>query len=145
MVKAVKEIIIMLLVVLITMLVLAIALYQYIPSRKEVPEIEKYVASEEVQDLLEDNVEQRADNEKKDAVLVLTSNDLTNYQKTYDYVPGKANPFAVYTPSVEGEATQPEGGENTTSSGNESTGTGTSTNTIQGSQNSEYYKESSTK
>ena len=141
MTKAIKEIIIMLLVCLVTMLVLAIALYQYIPSKKEVPEIEKYVASEEVQDLLEDNVEDRSNNEKKDAVLVLTSTDLKNYQKTYDYVPGKANPFAVYAPTVEGEATQPEGGENTSNS----TTTGTSTNTSQGTQNSEYYQNTSTK
>ena len=71
MTKAIKEIIIMLLVCLVTMLILAIALYQYIPSRKEVPEVERYVASEEVQDLLDDNVEQRLDDQKKDAVLVL--------------------------------------------------------------------------
>lgn len=141
MTKAIKEIIIMLLVCLVTMLALAIALYQYIPSRKEVPEIQKYVASEEVQDLLEDNVEQRSDNTKKDAVLVLTSSDLTNYQKTYDYVPGKANPFAAYTQTVEGEASQPEGEETTENS----TTTNTTTNTTQGTQNSEYYQNTTTK
>ena len=143
MTKAIKEIIIMLLVCLVTMLILAIALYQYIPSRKEVPEVERYVASEEVQDLLDDNVEQRLDDQKKDAVLVLTSNDLKNYQKTYDYIPGKANPFTLYEKSVEGEAEQPEGGENPSNSGSENTAT--ATNTVKGSGNSEYYESSNTK
>ena len=53
MTKAIKEIIIMLLICLIAMLGLAIALYQYIPSKKNVPEIVQYQVSEQVQDLLE--------------------------------------------------------------------------------------------
>ena len=58
MTKAIKEIIIMLLICLIAMLGLAIGLYQYIPSKKNVPEIVQYEASEQVQDLLEDNIDQ---------------------------------------------------------------------------------------
>ena len=55
MAKVIKEIIIMLVICLLTMLVLAIALYRYIPNRKAVPEVVTYTASEDVQDLLEDN------------------------------------------------------------------------------------------
>ena len=61
MTKVIKEIIIMLLICLLTMLVLAIALYKYIPNRKIVPEVVKYTASEEVQDLLEDNIDSKSD------------------------------------------------------------------------------------
>ena len=64
MTKAIKEIAIMLLVCLVTMLILAIALYKYIPNKKNVPEINKYVASEQVKDLLEDDIDTRSDNKK---------------------------------------------------------------------------------
>ena len=43
--KIIKEIIIMLLVALATMLVLAVSFYQYAPSKKIVPEISNYKAS----------------------------------------------------------------------------------------------------
>ena len=102
MAKIIKEIIIMLLVCLITMLLLAIALYQYIPNRKIVPEIVKYSATEEVKDLLDDNINAK----EEESVLLtyeVTSSDLNNYQITNDYVPGKSNPFATYSASENGE------------------------------------------
>jgi|GEM_PF-2735979 len=118
MTKAIKEIAIMLLVCLVTMLILAIALYKYIPNKKNVPEINKYVASEQVKDLLEDDIDTRSDNKK---VLLTyeetTSRDLRGYQTTNDYVPGKTNPFATYSRNVEGE---PENTSTTSSETRES-------------------------
>ena len=139
MLKIIKEIIIMLLVCLLAMLVFSVLLYKYVPSKKDICPVVTYVASEEVQDLLEDDVEKRADKEKKDAVLVLTSRDLTNYERTYDYIPGKANPFAEYKQTIEGEAEQPEGGENQQSTTQEET------NTVEENKNNEYYNASNSK
>ena len=106
MTKAIKEIIIMLLVCLATMLILAIVLYKYIPSKKQVPEIAKYVATEQVQDLLEDNVDQKKDEDRIIYTYEVTKGDLAGYQTTKDYVPGKTNPFAAYTAQPDGEITQ---------------------------------------
>ena len=92
MAKIIKEIIIMLLVCLVTMLVLAISLYKFIPNRKIVPEIATYKASEEVQDLLEDNIDQNTNQTSQNiATYEVTAGELKGYQKTNIYVPGKSN------------------------------------------------------
>ena len=101
MAKVIKEIVIMLLICLVTMLVLAIVLYKYIPNRKVVPEVVTYTASEDVQDLLEDNVDSNSSGE--DNVILtyeVTATDLKGYQSTNTYVPGKSNPFAAASSSV---------------------------------------------
>ncbi len=112
--KVIKEIIIMLLICLVTMLVLAILLYRYIPNRKVVPEVTTYVATEDVQTLLEDDVD--SDEGKDDILLTyeVTSSDLKNYQATEDYVPGKANPFGPYN----AEEAKPDGNSSSTDSTN---------------------------
>ena len=97
MTKAIKEIIILLILCLAIMLVLAIALYQYIPSRKQVPEIQIYSASEEVQDLLEDDIASRSDDTEPVETYKVTSSDMKNYKTKQDYIPGKVNPFAEYS------------------------------------------------
>lgn len=112
MAKTIKEIIIMLLVCLVTMLVLAIALYQYIPNRKAVPEIVTYVATEDVQDLLEDDIDTRSDDDNVILTYEVTSSDLNNYQRINAYVPGKSNPFAAYSGTPTTEATDSNNGEN---------------------------------
>lgn len=114
MAKTIKEIIIMLLVCLVTMLVLAIALYQYIPNRKAVPEITTYVATEDVQDLLEDNIDTKKDDDNVILTYEVTSSDLNNYQSINSYVPGKSNPFAAYSGSVSTD----ENGTSTDNNGN---------------------------
>ena len=121
MAKIIKEIIIMLLVCLATMLIFAIALYKYIPSKKIVPEIATYVATDEVKDLLADNIDSKSEDEDVKVVYEVTSSDLAGYQTTNAYVPGKANPFSTYVENPEGEPEDPS----TTPSGN----SGTSTNT----------------
>lgn len=105
MTKAIKEIIIMLLVCFITMLVLAIALYKFLPNKKSVPEITTYEVSEQVQDLLEDNIDQKSAEERVLLTYEVTSSDLSGYQVTNDYVPGKSNPFAEASKSVNPEDT----------------------------------------
>ncbi len=95
MAKAIKEIIIMLLICLITMLILAMVLYKYIPNRKVVPEVVTYTATEEIQDLLNDNIDTKSDSDNVILSYEVTSSDLKNYQDTNTYVPGKSNPFAT--------------------------------------------------
>lgn len=95
MAKAIKEIIIMLLICLITMLILAIVLYKYIPNRKVVPEVVAYTATEDIQDLLNDNIDTKSDSDNVILTYEVTSSDLKNYQDINTYVPGKSNPFAA--------------------------------------------------
>ena len=132
MAKVIKEIIIMLLVCLATMLLLAIGLYKFIPSKKIVPEITKYVATEEVQDLLQDTIDEQDDDEilytydsGESASYEVTSSDLKNYQSTNDYVPGKANPFAVYSKTVTEDEVNGENSKETNQSTSENTSTST--------------------
>ena len=100
MAKAIKEIIIMLLICLVAMLILAIVLYKYIPNRKVVPEVVTYAATEEVQDLLNDNIDTKSDSDNVILTYEVTSSDLKNYQSTNTYVPGKSNPFAAVDSST---------------------------------------------
>lgn len=95
--KVVKEFIILLLVCLITMLLLAVIFYNYLPARKIIPEVATYKASDTVTELLADNI----DNTDNDVLLTyeggeyeVTKSDLKNYESVKKYVPGKSNPFA---------------------------------------------------
>lgn len=103
--KAVKEITIMLLICLIAMLILAVVLYKYVPSRKVIPEVITYAADEQTQDLLSDPVDQTGT--ASDVILTyeVTEKDLGGYKGTQDYVPGKANPFAPSSGEVTEENT----------------------------------------
>lgn len=136
MTKAIKEIIIMLLISLLTMLLLAIVLYKYVPNRKVVPEIVTYKASEDVQDLLEDNIDTKKDSEEVILTYEVTSKDLDNYQKINEYVPGKTNPFAEASTSVTGTVSDED------KSKIEMNGTRTETSS---SQNESYFKDTGTK
>lgn len=140
MAKTIKEIIIMLVVCLVTMLLLSIILYQYIPNRKVVPEIAKYTATEEVQDLLEDNIDSKKDDDNVILTYEVTSNDLNNYKNTNVYVPGKTNPFAKYTETQEGEV---EGTKN--DEGNTETVTQTNPNDGVGTKTPDVYQSNGTK
>ena len=103
MTRAIKEIIILLLICLIAMLGLAIALYKYIPSKKNVPEVVQYEVSEQVQDLLEDNIDQQSDKDRVILTYEVTKGDLSGYQTTNDYIPGKSNPFADVSKTITGD------------------------------------------
>lgn len=113
MARIIKEIIIMLLVCLVAMLGFAVFLYKYIPSKKIVPELKQYEATEQVQDLLADNIDSRADDEKVLLTYEVTKGELSGYQKSNDYIPGKSNPFADVPKTVTGEGEEGKEEENT--------------------------------
>lgn len=133
MTKIIKEIIIMLLVCLATMLLLAVLLYKYIPSKKQVPEITKYAKTEQIEDLLEDNVDQKKDEDRIIYTYEVTKGDLAGYQVTKDYVPGKANPFAAYSGEPTGEGAQPSTDENEVAKVDQTTATTTNPSVYQNS------------
>lgn len=120
MAKVIKEIIIMLLVCLITMLILAIGLYKYIPNRKAVPEVVAYTASEDVKDLLEDNIDKKSDSDDVILTYEVTASDLTGYQSINTYVPGKSNPFAAASSSTSNDGDNNSSSNNGDSSSNNS-------------------------
>ena len=92
--NVIREIIIFLLVILIIMLALAVILYTYLPNKKDIIQIEEYVASEEIQDSLADAVDSKvATGDKVLYTYEVTSKGLSNYQQAEDYIPMKLNPF----------------------------------------------------
>ena len=117
--KIIKEIIIMLIICLIAMLLFAILLYDYVPNRKVVAEVTQYTTSQETQNLLADNI----DSEENEVVLTyeVTSQDLSSYEVSNEYVPGKANPFEAVSSGTTGE----DSDDNTT---NTTTNSNTTTN-----------------
>ena len=121
--KIIKEMMIMLLVCLLGILIFAVIFYEFIPNRKVVPEVNQYMASEQVKELMADDIDKRDDQ----VVLTykVTSSDLNNYKVTKDYVPGKANPFGPVAQDPETNATT----NTTTGNTNSSTTTNTSETT----------------
>lgn len=128
----IKELIIVLLLCLAIILVLGILFYEYIPIAKEVPEDVKYSTSDEIQEQKTEIRGLTADEEyysgETDSI---NSDDLNNYRRTQDYVPGKANPFAAYdttsdTPTTNGSSTG-SSSSGSTSGGSSSSTSGSST------------------
>lgn len=122
----IREIIIALLVCLAILLLLCVALYNFIPSNKVIPEKVQYTPTKEIQDQLNSTVEDSS--EEIIMTYEVTANDLDNFEKKNQYNPGKANPFAAYSPST-GES----GTENGTSGDTSSNGTTSSNNNSGGS------------
>lgn len=124
----IRETIIALLVCLAVLLILSVALYNYIPSNKVVPETVDYSPSKEIQTQLNAAVE---DNSKEILMTYeVTATDLENFEKTNEYNPGKANPFAA----VSNDVTDNGDGENSgnTSNNNSNSQNGNSSNSNQG-------------
>ena len=127
--SVIKELIIVLLLCLAIILVLGILFYEYIPIAKEVPEDVKYSTSEAIEEQKTEIRGLTADEEyysgETDSI---NSDDLNNYRRTQDYVPGKANPFSSYETSAE---TPTENGSSTggSSSGSTSGGSSSSSST----------------
>lgn len=95
--KVIKEIILFLLVCLLTMLLLAVLFYNYLPARKIIPEVVTYKASDTVTELLADNIDSTDNNVLltfEGGEYEVTKSDLKNYESIKEYVPGKSNPFA---------------------------------------------------
>ena len=123
----IKEIIIVLLLCLAIMLVLGILLYEYVPITKTIPNEVSYTTPENVkQELL-------SSSEVDDSQIIMTyeinSDDLSNYRRVQDYVPGKANPFSSYETTAENTTENGSSTGGTTSNGSTSSG---STNTNSG-------------
>lgn len=139
--KVIKEIIIVLLAILLSMLALAVVLYDYLPSKIQVKETITYSATDSVRELLQDSV--ATDNSEVILTYEVTGSDLKRFEKDKEYVPGKQNPFAVYTEPVEetdengNTIKQPTDGGDTTTSPKNTTNT---TNTTKS-----YFKDNGTK
>ena len=89
----IRETIISLLVCLAVLLILSVALYNYIPANKVVPESVEYTPSTEIKTQLNAEVE---DNSSEILMTYeITASDLDNFERTNEYNPGKANPFAI--------------------------------------------------
>lgn len=127
MVKVViRETIIALLVCLAVLLILSVALYNYIPSNKVVPETVEYSPSKEIKTQLNAAVE---DNSQEILMTYeVTATDLEHFEKTDEYRPGKSNPFAPVseTPDDTGNTGNNNSGSNTGS--NSSNGGSTNNN-----------------
>lgn len=112
--KFIKEIIIILLVILVSMLIFAVLLYDYIPNRIQSKETVSYTATDSVKSMLQDSVAKETEN----IILTyeVTGSDLTNYEKAKEYVPGKQNPFAEYKAPVDEEGEEEQNTTTTKSS-----------------------------
>ncbi|MCI9000422.1 MAG: hypothetical protein HFJ26_05880 [Clostridia bacterium] len=118
--KAFKEIVIILLLILAILLVLGVFLYDYIPMNKVVPKIEQYEAPNNVKQELQESIEDEQ-NTMQPIVYEINNSDLNLYERAKDYDKGKVNPFGNTTV---------EAGDNTTvSSGNQGGTTTTQTPT----------------
>lgn len=143
--KFVKETIIVLLVILASMLLFAVLLYDFIPNRIQTKETVSYTASESVRSMLQDSVAKETEN----IILTyeVTGTDLTNYEKAKEYVPGKQNPFEVYTAPVKEEEEEKVENSTTTTKTSSSKST-SSSNSVAGEDtntSTSYFKKTGTK
>ncbi len=97
-----KELIIVLLLVIAIILIIGILFYDYLPMSKTLPTEVSYSTPEEVKELA-------ASSGIEEQTIIMTysvdSTDLNNYQRSQDYVPGKANPFSSYVTDVPDDET----------------------------------------
>ena len=127
--KVLKEIGLALLLCLAIILILGVLLYGYVPNNKVLPEKVAYVTPENVKE--EINKSEGVDETSVVMTYTIDANDLNNYKRINDYVPGKPNPFSSYKSSTGGNI-ENSGSENSgsgsTSSSNTNNGTKTETN-----------------
>ena len=106
-----RETIISLLVAIAVLLILSVILYNYMPSNKVIPETVEYTPTKEIQQQLNSQVDEEQETTEP---YVVTANDLDNYEKTNEYNPGKANPFAAASEPSTGDTTENSNTGNTT-------------------------------
>ena len=146
--KVIKEIIIVLLAILVSMLALAVVLYDYLPNKIQTKETITYSATDSVKELFQDSVAQ--DNSEVILTYEVTGSDLNRFEKDKEYVPGKQNPFAVYTEPVEETDENGNTISGTTdgasqSSSKNTTNTTTTNTTATTNSTKSYFKENGTK
>lgn len=108
MVKSIiKETLIMLLLCIAIVLLLFVLFYDYIPTNKVIPTKEAYYTQDKVKEELN---EQITEIQKTEISYEITDADLTVYEQTSSYKPGKKDPFSL-------EETAPAEGNNNTSTG----------------------------
>ena len=92
----VKEIAILVAMMILIVLILGITFYDYIPTYKVAPEVQKYVADSNIKEALEEIEE-----EEVDSIIIkpltIDSSNLDLYRAKKSYEKGKANPFADYS------------------------------------------------
>ena len=122
-----REIIISLLVCLAVLLCLSALFYRFIPNNKVLPEKVTYQATEDIKNEINTNVQDNTDAIIK--TYEITASDLEGFERTDQYKPDKANPFAPIDTEEEipeGETNSPSGDLSGESINNN---TGTSGNT----------------
>lgn len=131
----IKEIIIVLLLCLAIMLVLGILLYEYVPVNKTIPNEVAYTTPQNVKKELASSSD--VDDSQVIMTYEINSDDLSNYRRVQDYVPGKANPFSSYETTAENPTESNSSTGGTSSSGSSSNGnsstSGSSSSTNSGS------------
>ena len=129
--SVIKEIIIVLLLCLAIMLVLGILLYEYVPVNKTIPNEVAYTTPQNVKKEL------ASSSDVDDSQIIMTyeinSDDLSNYRRVQDYVPGKANPFSSYETAAENPTESNSSTGGTSSSGSSSTGNSSTGSSSSGS------------
>lgn len=147
----IKEIIIILLMTLAIILILGVILYDYVPANKIVPEEVSYSPPEALEQELNDNTNDMTSGDLP--TYTITDNELSNYKKIQEYVPGKKNPFASIATNdtsnttgndVNGTTTETQSNKNTTI-GTDTTMSNGSSSTTDNNKNTGYIPDKGTK
>ena len=109
--------------------------YEYVPVNKTIPNEVAYATPQNVKKEL------ASSSDVDDSQIIMTyeinSDDLSNYRRVQDYVPGKANPFSSYETTAENPTESNSSTGGTSSSGSSSNGnsstSGSSSSTNSGS------------
>ena len=130
--KVIREIIIMLLLCLAVILLLGVVLYAYVPGNKTMPEKVSYTIPSEVKKELEEA--SLTENSQVILTYEIDSNDLTNYQRSNGYKPGKPNPFSSYKAeeTTNDSVNNSANNSNSTNTGNTANSTNSNTTSTQG-------------
>ena len=139
----IKELIIVLLLCLAIILVLGILLYEYVPMTKTIPNEVSYATPENVkQELL-------SSSDVDDSQIIMTyeinSDDLSNYRRVQDYVPGKANPFSSYETKEEDEEENGSSDGNSTNNDSSTTDSGTENDDSSSNSGGHFFQNTGTK
>lgn len=138
-----KEIIIVLLLCLAIILILGILLYEYVPIAKTIPNEVSYTTPENVkQELL-------SSSDVDDSQIIMTyevnSDDLSNYRRAQDYVPGKANPFSSYETQEDDEEENESPDGNSTNDNSSTTDNGTENDDSSSNSGGHFFQNTGTK
>ena len=111
----IKEMIIMLLICLASILILGVLLYEYVPSNKMIPDAVSYTTPDNIKEELASST--NVEEQQPILTYEVTASDLKTYEKTKEYVQGRRNPFAATEDTTSQNATS-----GNTSSGSQTTG-----------------------